>query len=55
MAPEDLKALVKEIKSMREAMNFMNEKFEAALNELKETRAENAEYKKNSCFKRGSC
>lgn len=47
MASGDLKSLVKEIKSMREAMDFMNEKFEAALKELKEARAENVEYKNN--------
>ena len=28
MAPGDLKSVLKEIKTMREAMDFMNEKFE---------------------------
>ena len=50
MAPGDLKSVLKEIKTMREAMDFMNEKFEEDLKELKEAKAENMEYKKICLF-----
>ena len=44
---EDMKTLIKKVDEMMDSMQYMNEKFEAALKELQESRKENMEYKQS--------
>ena len=45
MSSEEMQMLIKKVDEMNASMQFMNEKFETALKELKEAKQENDEFK----------